>query len=91
MKIEAVTMRPKLDSITLRCKVEMDMQDSYLVLIWFILRSNLIPRYWTVDFVIVSHSSLSDHQPVVMETAWLLEGRPHHVSGLCALLVDKTF
>jgi hypothetical protein len=84
-------MRPKLDSSTLGCKVEMDMQDSYLVLIWFILCSNLIPRYWTVEFVIVSHSSISDHQPVVMETAWLLEGRPLHVSGLCASLVDKTF
>jgi hypothetical protein len=33
MKILAVTMRPKLDSSTLGCKVEMDMQDSYIVLI----------------------------------------------------------
>jgi hypothetical protein len=33
MKIEAVTIRLKWDSSTLGCKVEMDMQDSYRVLI----------------------------------------------------------
>jgi hypothetical protein len=61
-----------------------------LFLFCFISRSNLIPRYWTVDFDIVTHCSLSDHQPVVMETAWSLEGRALHLSGLSPLLVHKT-
>jgi hypothetical protein len=43
MKIEAVTMRPKLDSSTLGCRVEMDMQDSYIVLILVHIMPKLDP------------------------------------------------
>jgi hypothetical protein len=43
MKIEAVTMRPKLDAITLGWKVEMEMQDSYIVLILFHITVKLDP------------------------------------------------
>ncbi len=43
MKIEVVTMRLKVDSSILGCKVEMDMQDSYLVLILFHIMLKLDP------------------------------------------------